>query len=175
MKFKKSKKKPLPIEVNELEFTELLEATRSMHHKVAFLLAWESGLRISEITNLKPEDFDLERGTIRVNCGKGGKDRIVGLPASWMSHLLKYIPIKCSNRAIQKAFEMYRKRTGLRKKKPKVHFHSLRHGYATYLRRKGVSIDHIQKLLGHSDISTTMIYVNLAPEEAIKVHKGAYR
>ncbi len=174
MKFKSSKKSPLPIEVNELEFTELLEATRSMHHKVSFLLAWESGLRISEVTNLKPEDFDLEAGTIRINEGKGKKDRIVGLPACWMPHLMKYIPIKCSNRAIQKAFEMYSKRTGLRTKKPKVHFHSLRHGYATYLRRKNVNLDHIQKLLGHNDIGTTMIYVNLTPEEALKAHKEAY-
>lgn len=175
MKFKESgKRKPLPIEVNELEFTELLEATRSMHHKVAFLLAWEAGLRISEVTSLQQVDIDEENKRIRINCGKGGKDRIVPLPVTWKPHLLKYLPIKCTNRALQKAFELYSTKTGLRVKKPKVHFHSLRHGFATHFFMQGATLPEVQMALGHSDVSTTMIYINLAPEGMLKKYSEVF-
>lgn len=175
MKFKESRKRrPLPIEVNEEEFTELLEATRSMHHKVAFLLAWESGLRISEVTHLQKIDFNIEEKRIRINDGKGGKDRIVPLPVCWKEHLIDYIPIKCSNRALQKSFEVYTGRTGLRDKKPGVHFHSLRHGFATHFFKQGATLPQVQMALGHNDISTTMVYVNLAPEEMLKKYSEVF-
>ena len=173
-KGQKRKRKPLPITISEEEFTELLEATRSMHHKVAFTLAWCSGLRLSEITGLTKNDFDLENKRIMIREGKGLKDRVVGLPAIWTPRLMDYIPIPCSNRSLQNAFQTYSKRCGLAKKKPGVHFHSLRHGYATYQFQKGTKLPFIQQLLGHEDISTTMIYVNLSPEEALKAHHEAY-
>ena len=90
------------------------------------MLAWGSGLRISEIKHLKPEDIDVEDKRIRVNEGKGCKDWIVPLPVDWQEHHMNHIPIKCSTRAIQKAFEMYAELSGLTKKKPKVFWHSFR-------------------------------------------------
>lgn len=173
-KGRKAVPQPLGIEVNEQEYTDILKATRQMHHKIAFLLAWESGLRIAEVTNLKPEDFDFEERIIRVNMGKNSKDRIVPMSKIFGREHLKYIPIKCGIRALQKAFLMYSKKTGLRDKKPKVHFHSLRHGFATHCLRKGINITDIQGHLGHSDIGTTSIYLNMAPVERINNYKELF-
>ena len=94
-KGKKVKKKPLPIEVTRDEYVKLLYATKYMRHKVGFMLAFESGLRISEVVNLKKEDFDFANKTVRVNMGKNSKDRIVSLPLSWQVHHINYIPTKC--------------------------------------------------------------------------------
>ncbi len=164
----KAKAKPLPIEVTRKEYIDLLHATKHLRHRVAFMLGFESGLRITEIVNLKKEDFDLTLKQIRVNMGKNSKDRIVSLPLSWQPHHINYIPLPCQQRALQKAFITACHETGLKKKKPKIHFHSLRHGFATEALRSGVDIYTISKLLGHEDISTTTIYAHLCPEDAIK-------
>jgi len=173
-KGKKVKAKPLPIEINQDEYVELLKATGFMHHKVAFMLGFESGLRISEIVNLKKEDFDFGNKQIRVNMGKNSKDRIVSLPLSWQPQHINYIPLKCQQRALQKAFIKSAKITGLKKKKPKIHFHSLRHGFATECIRAGVDISTVQGLLGHEDPATTSIYINLAPEERIAQYRNKF-
>ena len=166
-KGKKVKAKPLPVEINQDEYVELLKVTEFMHHKVAFMLGFESGLRISEIVNLKKSDFDFGNKQIRVNMGKNSKDRIVSLPLSWQPQHINYIPIKCQQRALQKAFIKSAIITGLKAKKPKIHFHSLRHGFATECVRSGVGLATLQGLLGHEDLATTTIYVNLCPAERI--------
>jgi len=167
-KGKRVQVKPLPIEVSKDEYLEILKVTDFMHHKIAFMLAFESGLRISEVVNLKPEDISENLKQIRVNMGKNYKDRIVGLPLSWRSHLIRYIPLRCQQRALQKAFIGACEKTGLKDRKPKIHFHSLRHGFATESLRSGIDLYTISKLLGHSDISTTTIYAHLCPEDAIR-------
>jgi site-specific recombinase XerD len=159
--------KPLPVEVDEKEFTALVDVTNKMHHKVAFLLAWGSGLRISEVINLKQGDIDETKRRIRVNMGKNSKDRIVPLPKGWKPHLMKYIPIPCKQRALQKAFITYATEAGIVAKKPKVHFHSLRHGFATNCIRNGMKLKHVQLLMGHADMQTTGIYIQLTPDEAL--------
>ncbi|KKM60211.1 hypothetical protein LCGC14_1544180 [marine sediment metagenome] len=173
-KGQKAKPKPLPIEVNQDEYVAVLNETKLMHHKVGFMLAFESGLRISEVVNLRKEDFDLTNKEVRINMGKFSKDRIVALPLSWKPHLIDYIPLKCKQRALQKAFISSCIRTGLKKKKPKVHFHSLRHGFATECIRAGIDLPTVQGLLGHEDLATTSIYINLAPEERIKQYREKF-
>jgi len=167
-KGEKVKAKPLPIEVTREEYINIQKVTKYLRHKVAFMLGFESGLRISEIVHLKKEDFDLINKQIRINMGKNSKDRIVSLPLSWQPHHINYIPLPCQQRALQKAFILACNETGLKKKKPKIHFHSLRHGFATEALRSGVDLYTISKLLGHEDISTTTIYAHLCPEDAIK-------
>ena len=169
------KPKPLPIEINQDEYVELLKAEGlQIHHKVAFMLGFESGLRISEIVNLRKDDFDFGNKQIRINMGKNSKDRIVGLPMSWQPQHINYIPIKCQQRALQKAFIQSAIKIGLKKKKPKIHFHSLRHGFATECIRSGVDIATVSGLLGHEDISTTSIYVNLCPAERIAQYRNKF-
>jgi len=168
----KRKAKPLPIEVDVYEFTKIMDKTRSMHHKVAFLLAWGSGLRISEVLNLKPGDFNFVDETIRINMGKNSKDRIVPIPKGFEKDVhLKYIPISCGVRALQKAFILYAEKAGVKDYKAKVHFHSLRHGFATQCLRSDMKLPSIQMLLGHEDLSTTAIYTNLVPKEATDDYK----
>lgn len=167
-KGKKVKEKPLPIEVTLEEYIAIQNVTKYLRHKVAFMLGFESGLRISEIVNLKKEDFDFINKQLRVNMGKNSKDRIVSMPLSWQPHHINYIPLPCKQRALQKAFIYSAEQTGLKKKKPKIHFHSLRHGFATEALRSGVDLYTISKLLGHEDISTTTIYAHLCPEDAIR-------
>lgn len=170
----KRKPKPLPIEVNQNEYIQLLKETKYLRHKVAFMLGFESGLRITEIVNLKKADFDLTNKTVRVNMGKNSKDRIVALPLSWQTHLINYIPLPCQQRALQKAFITAAIKTGLKDRKPKIHFHSLRHGFATECIRSGMDLPTVQGLLGHEDLTTTAIYVNLCPAERIKNYRTKF-
>jgi len=174
-KGRKVKAKPLPIEVDEKEFTMIMDKTRSMHHKIAFLLAWGSGLRISEVLNVKQGDFNWEDKSIRVNMGKNSKDRIIPIPKGFRKDThLKYIPISCGVRALQKAFIKYAEESGVKKNKPKVHFHSLRHGFATHCLRKGVKLPAIKLMMGHEDLSTTAIYMNLVPKEALNEYQEKF-
>ena len=141
---------------------------------MAYVLAFGSGLRISEIVGLKKEDINEATGEVRINMGKNSKDRIVTLPQSWQKHHINYIPLPCKQRALQKALIAAAEKSGLKSKKPTVHFHSLRHGFATHCIRSRVDINHVQKLMGHEDVQTTSIYINLAPREAIEDYKKKF-
>lgn len=158
----------LPITVEAKEVAKILEHTNQMHHKVAFILAFGSGLRISEVLKLTIDKFNFERNRIFVEQGKGGKDRFVNIPVYWHEELNKYIPIGISKRALQNAFDSAAIRAGIRTKERPVHFHSLRHGFATHLHEQGTNIYDIQMLLGHSNVGTTSIYVNVNPYKSIK-------
>ena len=149
----------------------LMENMISVHHKVACLLAFQSGLRISEVMNLKEEDFRLETNEIKIINGKGSKDRWVTLPRDWLPEFMDVIPIKCSKRALQTAFYSARDRAGLTKA---LHFHSLRHSYATHLYEKGVKIEKISQSLGHVDVSTTMIYTHMKATKVNNEIRGAF-
>ena len=146
-----------------------------MHHKIAFLLAWGSGLRISEVVDLKREDIDMDKKTLRVNMGKNSKDRIVPIPRGFNKDKhMQYIPFDYKDRNIQKAFRLYSEKSGIRTKKPSAHFHSLRHGFATHCVRKGINLRSIQQMLGHSDLGTTAIYLQLAPEESLNEYQEKF-
>jgi len=79
----------------------------------------------------------------------------------------KIMPFKFHARSLQKVFKRCCEQSGLKEKKPTVHFHSLRHGFATHCLRREVTLRSIQQMLGHSDLSTTAIYLQLVPEEAV--------
>jgi len=178
VKGSKAKAKPLPIEVTKEEFKRIQETIRDNLKKrkyfMANLLAWGSGLRISEVVNLKPEDFNFTDGTIRINMGKNSKDRIVPIPKGWTQYEMKYIPIGVGTRSLQKEFIKACIISGVKKEKPKVHFHSLRHGFATECVRSGMNLSYVQGLLGHEDLTTTSIYINLVPKERIAEYKEKF-
>ena len=174
----KVKAKPLPLEVTKQEFRAIQKTIQFKPKKrkyfIANLLAWGSGLRISEVCNLKKEDFDFVDGTVRINMGKNSKDRIVAIPKGFTKYELKWIPIGVKQRALQKEFIKSAEESGVKKKKPKVHFHSLRHGFATECLRSGMRLSTIQGLLGHEDLQTTAIYINLMPKERIKEYNERF-
>lgn len=107
--------------------------------------------------------------------GKNSKDRIVPLPRSWQLHHINYIPMPCKQRALQKALIAAAEKSGLKDIKPAVHFHSSRHGFATHCIRKGVDINKVQMLMGHEDVQTTSIYINMAPQEALDEYNDKFK
>jgi len=170
----KTKPRRLPIEINEDEFGQILENTPKRRHRVAFLCAFGSGLRLSEVTHLEPRDFDFKTGQLKVREGKGLKDRIVPIPKGMKEEYMHFIPFEFENRSLQKAFKRACERAGIFERKPKVTFHSLRHGFATTCLRKGISLRAIQRMLGHSDLSTTGIYLDLCPEEILEEYQKKF-
>lgn len=174
--------KKLPVYVTEDEFSELLasgeEGNYDYHmpkpHRIACMFAFQAGLRISEVMKLQKNDIDFQERVVRIRQGKGGKDRQVPLPRNLRESHLEFIPFDFKDRALQKMFKRAAKRSGLLKNKPTVHFHSLRHGFAVHCLKQGINIKAIQKMLGHSDLSTTGIYLELCPDDIIKEYEEKF-
>ena len=119
----KRKPKPLPVAVSEEEFIKLIAKTRKAHHKLAFLLGFASGLRVSEIVKLQPRDINFAEKNILIREAKGGKDRIVPLPKGFKERYINLLPLKCGVRALERAFIRSSKRAGLLVIKPTLHMH----------------------------------------------------
>jgi integrase len=176
---KQKKSKKLPVAISQEEFLKLIKATNMDKHKLAFLLGFESGMRISEIVGGKRKDgsiiepltadkINLKENSIFISQGKGRKDRIVSLPKHFKENYLKMLPLGIGVRGLEISFKRACKRAGLLETKPTLHFHSLRHGFASHCVKSGVPIHHVRTLMGHSNISTTNVYLEMNPKEAIK-------
>lgn len=159
--------KKLPIAITLEEFKRLMRNTKQKHHRVAFLLAFASGFRISEVISLQPHNIDFKEKRILIQSGKGGKDRIVPMPKSFRHDLIKYLPMKITARSLQRAFKTSAKKAGILKVKPDAHFHSLRHGFASQCLKSGLDIQTVRFFMGHSNVSTTSIYLHTEPKEAL--------
>ncbi len=162
--------KKLPVYVSENDLLKILRVSKHKHHKFAYMMAFYSGLRISELLNLEPRDIDLEKKIILVRQGKGSKDGITRLPKLFRTEMFELMPLKklLKARALQKAFKKDCQLAGLLEKKPTIHFHSLRHGFVTTAIEKGIDITRVQVLARHSNISTTNTYLHLNPVVALK-------
>lgn len=150
----------LPEVINEPDFMKLLKACKNEKHKLAFSLAFFCGLRVSEVTKLKPEDVDLGRGMLFIREAKGKKDRYVPIPPPLIKGL-KHLPVGVGDRALQIAIN----KLGLEVLGKKHHFHTLRHSSATLYLSRGMNIRQVQQLLGHSRLDTTMIYTHVSPDD----------
>ena len=166
--------KKLPTTINEDEFTELIKHTKKEHHKLAFLLGFGSGLIVSEVVNLHPREIILKEKKIFIRQGKGAKDRVVPVPKGFKQKHLELLPMSCGIRALQIAFKNSAKRSRLLKNKPDAHFHSLRHGFGSQLAKKNVPIHDIRTLMGHTNISTTNIYLEMNPTQALKRYEELF-
>ena len=171
---KPRKPKKLPVCLSSDEFIELIKHTRKENHKLAFLLGFASGLRISEITSLEPRHIDMNAKRILIELGKGSKDRVVPLPKAFKTKHLNMLPLKITPRGLQKAFKLACKRAGLLEIKPTLHFHSLRHGFATQSIEKGVPLNQVQIALGHSNVATTGIYLRANPKDMLNSYEELF-
>ena len=162
----------LPVVLSKEEVKSLIETTRNLKHRAILAVIYSAGLRISELSILRPSDIDSDRKQIRV-LGKGNKYRYTLLSENTLDMLRVYWrayrperylfegevkgkPI--SHPTIQVVFRNAIKRTGIKKE---ATVHSLRHSFATHLLESGTNLKIIQMLLGHSSLRTTSIYLHV--------------
>ncbi|MBL0140133.1 MAG: site-specific integrase [Bacteroidetes bacterium] len=166
------KEQVLPEVLSEEEVTKLIQSTENLKHRAILMLAYSTGMRLSELLNVKIKDIDSKRMQIRIEQGKGRKDRYARLSSVLLDVLRRYFkeykPVewlieginggKYSARSIQQIMKMALKKAGIKKK---ASVHTLRHTFATHLLENGVDIRYIQVLLGHESSKTTEIYTHV--------------
>jgi integrase/recombinase XerD len=172
----------LPVILNQQELKELFSAPSLLKQRILLTLIYSAGLRGQEVINLKISDIDFQRRTIHIRQSKYKKDRIVPLAESMALGLKKYLKAenphiwlfngkepdgRYSIRGLSWVMRENLKKTSIAKD---VNLHSLRHSYATHLLEQGLNIVTLKELLGHADITTTMIYLHVAQCPLIKPH-----
>lgn len=172
----------LPVILNRDELKELFSAPILLKQRIVLTLIYSAGLRGQEVINLKISDIDFVRKTIHIRQSKYKKDRIVPLSPTMAIGLKKYLKAenpyiwlfngkdahsKYSVRGLSWIMRENLKKTSISKQ---VNLHSLRHSYATHLLEEGVNIVSLKELLGHSQITTTMIYLHIAQCKLIEAH-----
>jgi len=185
------RKTKLPVILEPEEAQKLLRQPNKryptgLRNKTIMSLMLHCGLRLSETCNLRPRNINLSKGKLRVVSGKGNKDRDLAIPEylinllnTWRKKRPKsnyFFPTlkgkKLSNRYVQQMVKRYSQKAGITKN---ISPHTLRHTYATHYYRQTRDIETLRRILGHSDISTTTIYITLANadvEEGMKSFKG---
>jgi site-specific recombinase XerD len=169
----------LPTILSQEEVAQLIDAALTPYHRTLLMTLYATGARRAELTHLKVSDIDSQRMVIRIQGGKGRKDRDVMLSpkllhelrAHW--HRLRRRPITwlfpgnrhhsgdqpIDTKTVWHACKKAAKRAGIRKV---VHPHTLRHSFATHLLEAGADLRTIQILLGHRDLEETTIYLHLS-------------
>lgn len=168
------KEKKLPVVLSKEECKKLFAAPRLLKHRFLLAFAYSAGLRMNELRHMRISDIDLDRNQVRIKQGKGKKDRYVILSRFLSDRLPKYLNevkpqvylfegqtsgMVMGERSIQYIIKEALQKTDILKE---VSMHTLRHSYATHLLEDGVDIYTIQHLLGHSHLSTTIIYLHVA-------------
>ncbi len=163
-----------PVVLNQDEMVRLLEAAPGIKYKAAFGVAYGAGLRVSEVVALKVSDIDSQRMTLRVEQGKGQRDRYVVLSPQLLKWLREWWyaarplgwlfpgqnPVNpMTARQLDRAVHEAARAAGIAKR---VSPHTLRHSFATHLLEQGVDIRVIQVLLGHAKLETTALYTRVA-------------
>jgi len=166
--------KHLPEILSREEILRIFAAVKNQKHLAMLMTGYGGGLRVSEITRLKITDIDSDRMMLRINKGKGEKDRYTILSERLLKELRSYwkvyrpkdwlFPNERTEQPLGRAtpmavFRAAKKKAGI-KKEGGVHL--LRHAFATHLLEQGVDIRTIQILLGHGSIRTTVLYLHVA-------------
>jgi len=163
------------------EVRRILDSAGTLRNKSMLMLAYGSGLRLSEITNLKPMDIESDQMRILVRHGKGDRDRYAMLPQITLDTLREYWKEcrpkewlfesprkggKYINKSLENVFKRALKKSGVTKPGS---IHTLRHCYATHLYEDGHNLLAMKKLLGHVRIDTTAWYTQLAASDVLKL------
>ena len=172
------KDRKLPEVLNREEVRNLIDSADNLKSRLIISLLYSSGLRVSEIVNLKVNDMNLKERSGWVRRGKGGKDRLFMLSESLAEEIGDYLGRKdnwknvfskekpLTTRNIQKIIKGTRERAGITKK---VTPHTLRHSFATHLLENGTDIRVIQAMLGHASLSTTQVYTHISSDQLKRV------
>ena len=171
----------------------VLDASAKSEDPVASIVVTmmlDTGLRVSEVCNLDRNDIDLEDGSARVYGGKGDKDRLVLFTRRTLDRIHAWIPIRDARvrdddfafllnsagrrlqpRGVQRLMDSLALDAGL--PKGKLTPHVLRHNFATGLLERGADLVTIQRLLGHSSIATTRVYLEISDQTLREVYHRA--
>jgi integrase/recombinase XerD len=169
----------LPTILSQEEVAQLIDAALTPYHRVLLMTLYATGARRAELTHLKLSDIDRQRMVIRIQGGKGRKDRDVMLSSKLLAelrehwHRLRRKPTTwlfpgnrhhsgdqpIDTKTVWNACKKAAQRAGLQKD---VHPHTLRHSFATHLLEAGADLRTIQILLGHRDLEETTIYLHLS-------------
>lgn len=179
--------KKLPSTLSENEVEKLLKAPKDnniieIRDKAMLEMLYATGMRISELVNLKEVNVDKNRQVVKV-LGKGSKERLIPFGDEALDSLQKYLhkrnsrniyiflnnrDNKLSRVGFWQRVKIYLKRVHL---KSDITPHTLRHAFATHLLNRGADLRSVQLLLGHSDLSTTQIYTHIAKQRLSEMHK----
>jgi len=176
--YRKERKLPDVLSLEEIKL--VIDSIENLKHRTIISLIYSCGLRISECVNIKVNDIDSIRMMIKVIQSKGNKDRYVPLSNKMLLLMREYykeykpkeflfegqIEKYYSTRSIQAILKTAISKTKIKKK---ISVHSLRHSYATHLLEQGTDISLIQKLLGHKDIKTTLLYAQISQSQISKI------
>ena len=179
-------KKPrkLPTVLTKEQIWKMICAPANLKHRLILMTTYSAGLRAGEVMRLKPENIDSKRMLIKVVNGKGQKDRYTMLSVKLLDELRHYYK-KCrpqtylfpsnykkhknkplSYETVRSIYEKARKKVGVKNGEG---IHTLRHSFATHLLEAGYDIRKIQVLMGHTRLSTTMIYLHVSRETLSKI------
>jgi site-specific recombinase XerD len=170
------KEKRLPQVISQQELLESISKIENIKHKAIISITYGTGMRVSEICNLKIEDIDSKRMIVCINQAKGKKDRIVPLSQNNLLLLREYykqykpkeylfngqFDLKYSHSSCNQIIKKYLGED--------YHFHLLRHSYATTLLENGTDIRIIQKCLGHENCKTTEVYTHVSTNLLNKIN-----
>jgi integrase/recombinase XerC len=192
---KQEKRLPKCLDLEQVQ--KLLEAPGeadilSVRDKAMLEVLYSSGIRVSELVELKMEDIDLTEGVLRVT-GKGRKDRLTPIGSQAIKAIQKYLDMRnadpriaatgtgrvflnkhgesLSTRSVRRKLDKYLVQAGL---DPGISPHTLRHSFATHLLNNGADLRSVQELLGHQSLSTTQIYTHLTTTRVKEAYDAAH-
>ncbi|HTM43720.1 MAG TPA: tyrosine recombinase [Polyangiaceae bacterium] len=186
--------KPISFE-SVIQLLQTPDATtpRGLRDRAMLSLAYAAGLRVSELTQLKFADLDLQRGVVAA-FGKGGKRRLVPLGEVALGHVEAFLATRSNNRSgaplardatvfatprgkpfTRQMFWKLVRRVAQKAGLPEMmHPHRLRHSFATHLLQGGADLRSVQTMLGHVDISTTAVYTHVSVDHVRAAHRKAH-
>lgn len=170
----------IPVVLSKKEVKLIIDSAHNIKHKAILSMLYGSGLRIGELLDLRVKDIDSHRMTVYIRQAKGKKDRYSILSPKVLELLREYFQKykpkvylfegqkggKYTSSSSAKVFKQTLLRSGIKKR---ATLHTLRHSFATHLLEDGVGISHIQKLLGHNSIKTTLIYTHIANDSLMNI------
>ncbi|MDP2628792.1 MAG: tyrosine-type recombinase/integrase [Nanoarchaeota archaeon] len=176
--------KRFPSVLTKEEIRKLLNAISNWKHRLMIEFLYSSGLRVSELLNMKIKDLELDKNYGYVRNGKGGKDRLIVLSKivkEKIKNLIEMGKLEGDNflfqsnrnkkyhvRSIQKIIRNASKKAKLGNWK-EIHPHTLRHSFATHLIENGYDVTNVQAMLGHKSPETSLIYVHMASPNLINI------
>lgn len=184
LEFRRKHSGKLPEVLSRDELVRLFRATRTVYHRAFLMTTYAAGLRLSEGRRLKPIHIHSERMLIRVEQGKGRKDRYTLLSTQLLRELREYwqayrpkewlFPNQKGTGPLlygtaQKIFYAAKERAGLKRGRG---IHTLRHCFATHLLEAGVDLRTIQLLMGHRSLKTTALYLHVAEKKLEQLHSA---